>query len=120
MSDELWYNGQYHTRTGVPQGNFRGQVFGFASLSASGTVIGAVAGKKIRVLGAFVNSLAATNVKFQSNSSDISGIICLAANGGAVLPATEAGWFETQPGEALNLSMTISTTVGVQVIYVLA
>lgn len=85
--------------------------------ATSGQVIVGVSGKKIRVYAIYMHALLATNVKFQSNATDITGTFPLAANGGAVLPEARTGWFETVAGEALNLSMSVATTVGTQVIY---
>lgn len=87
------------------------------TLLASGTVIAGTAGKRIRVFAVFCSALLATQVKFQSNATDISGTFSCADKGGFILPAVELAWFVTAPGESLNLNMTVATTVGIQVIY---
>ena len=84
------------------------------------TFVAAVANHKIRVYGYVFSALASTAVKFQSNASDISPTFSLGATAGFVVPqVTEPGWFETAVGEALNLNMSVNTTVGVGVIYAL-
>ena len=88
------------------------------TLTASGqTVIAAVPGKRIRVFAFWVTTLLATNLKFQSNASDISGQMACADKGGMVVPNVDMAWLVTAVGEALNMSMTVNTQVGVQVIY---
>lgn len=115
----IFYNGQFYDEAGNPLGLRANPTFVGTTLSASGLVLAGVAGRKIRARKVYLNALASTNVKFQSNSSDISATFFLASNGGAVLPESDSGWFETGVGEALNLTMTISTSVGVQIDYVL-
>lgn len=90
------------------------------ALSASGTVITAVAGKRIRVFGAAIVSLLATGVKFQSGGNDITGVLSLAANGGVVWTNGTAPWFQCNIGEALNINMSVSTTLGGVITYDLA
>jgi hypothetical protein len=90
---------------------------GFVTLTTNGIVIPAASGKRIRVFGLFVNSLAATQVRFQSNGVDISGTFSLAATGGFVLPHVQKAWMITNSGEALSLFMSVNTTVGIQVLY---
>jgi hypothetical protein len=90
---------------------------GFATLAASGAVVAGVAGKRIRLFAAVVSALIATNIKFQSNATDISGTFPLAATGGFVLPSVGQPWLITNAGEALNLNMSVATTVGIQVVY---
>jgi hypothetical protein len=82
-------------------------------------IVAAVAGKKHRVLAvAFVCGATATNATFNSASTAISMLFANAANGGAVLPLNELGWFETAAGEALTLTTGVGSTTGVQVVSV--
>jgi len=111
--------GLLYDRDGRPLGLLADGVSGFATLTNSGQVVAAQAGFKIRVYALSVSALLATAVKLQSNSTDVSFVMSLASTGGFVLPQANAGWFETAVGEALNLNMTVATTVGVQVIYAL-
>jgi hypothetical protein len=90
---------------------------GFATLVASGVVLPAVPGRKIRVYALLVNPLAATQVTLLSNATPISGIFSLAATGGFVLPYCTKPWMVTGVGESLSLTMSIATTVGVQFLY---
>ena len=110
--DGLWFDdegrdvgvGLVPARTGV-------------TLTNTGTLVAAVANKRIRVYAAVMVAGSAVDVKFRSNTTDISATFPLAANGGCVLPEAKAGWFQTAVGEALNLNMSAATTVGVQLIY---
>jgi hypothetical protein len=90
------------------------------ALTASGVVIAGVAGKRIRVFGAAVVSLLATGIKFQSAANDITGVLSLAANGGVVWTNGTAPWFQCNIGEALNINMSVATTLGGVVTYDLA
>lgn len=96
-------------------------VTGFSNPTAIGNTVAvaAVAGAAIRVLGmALVNGGTANNVKFQSNTTDISATFALGINGGLVLPFNEHGWMQTAVGEALNTNLTGATAVGVQLSYI--
>lgn len=115
----IFHNGTWYDEAGNVLGLRSAPQYAAVTLAVGGLVVAAVAGRKIRVTQLYVNALAATNIKFQSNTTDISATLYLAANGGAVLPESEAGWFETAAGEALNLAMSVNTSVGVQVQYVL-
>ena len=75
------------------------------------TVLAAVAGKKIRVLGGLVNAGAAGGtVKFQSKPSgagaDLTGVVTVAANGRLFDRIDPAGYAETVKGEALLAVVT--------------
>lgn len=93
------------------------------TLAASGSLISAVPGKRIRVLGIAMVALAATAVKLQSSGTptDISGVFSFAANGGLVLPVTpdKIGWCDTLAGEALQANLSVATTVGFSIVYTL-
>lgn len=90
------------------------------ALTGSGTVIAGVAGKRIRVFGAAIVGLLATGVKFQSNSTDITGVLSFAANGGMVWNSGSSPWFQTAIGESLVINMSVATTLGGVVTYDLA
>lgn len=83
----------------------------------SGTVVGAVANKRIRVFAYKLSNLLATTLEFNSNATPIGGPEFFPDKGGIVVPAIEMSWFETAPGEALNLTSSVSTQVGGSVIY---
>lgn len=69
----------------------------------------------------FVCGGTGTNATFNSKGSGqgtaISPLFANAANGGAVLPFHERGWFETELGEALTLTTGSGATTGVLVTY---
>lgn len=90
------------------------------ALAASGAVIAGVAGKRIRVFGVAVVALAATGIKFQSAANDITGILSFAANGGITWTNGASPWFQCNIGEALNINMSVATTLGGVVTYDLA
>lgn len=95
-----------------------GTSFVAVTLTASGQeIVAAVAGKRIRVFAYLLSNLLATNVKFQSAISDISLTHYFPATGGIVVPAIDMAWMVTAPGEALNINMSVNTSVGVQVTY---
>lgn len=93
----------------------------FLNPASSGTnqILAAITGQKIKVIGLYVVAAAANTIKFISGSTDISAQTALSANGGFVLPITDKGipWFETNQGEALNISLSASTQVGVNIVY---
>lgn len=77
----------------------------FAAISSTddGDTVALVSGKKIRVLSMYFVVAGATTVKFQSGAStDKTGAMSFAANGGISLPFNPVGWFETTAGEKLN------------------
>lgn len=96
--------------------------FKFITATASGVtkVVDAVATKKIRVLAYVVTTSAAANVKFQSHTTptDLTSLKYLAANGGAVASFNPTGWFETVAGEQLDINLSATANVGVDIVYV--
>lgn len=91
-----------------------------ASATTNGTVVAAVAAKKIRVLSLVaLCGNAATNLGFTSDTTAISPTFQNGANSGMVLTDNPRGWFETTSGEALNGTTSASgVTTGVHVVYV--
>jgi hypothetical protein len=85
----------------------------FASISSTGSAntVAAVGGKKIRIVSMFIVVAGATTVQFQSNTtSNVSGAMSFATNGGISLPFNPVGWFQTNTGEGLN--HVLGTSVG--------
>jgi len=80
-------------------------------------LVAAEAGRRIRVLGIVAITTLANSINLESGTTDITGIFPLAANGGLVLPYTEQGWCETAVGEALNITLSVATSTGIQLIY---
>lgn len=89
------------------------------AISATGTIVAAVPGKKIRVLAAWLSCAGTVNVKWQSHvtPTDLTGLLYGVANSGIVLPYNEKGWFETVAGEALDLNLSASIAVGGSIAY---
>jgi hypothetical protein len=88
-----------------------------ATLLASGPLIPAQPGFRIRVHAVVAVSATQISAKFQSATTDISGNFPMAQNGGFTLPFSEAPWMQTARGEALNVAMSSSTQVAYQIVY---
>lgn len=104
----------------VPNGNIK---YAFVNASSSGAnmlVAAPGAGIKIRVISLVaVCGVAATSMKLQSASTDISALFAFSANGGMVLNENKSGWFSTAANEALNVNLSGSNAVGVSITYIL-
>jgi hypothetical protein len=83
----------------------------------SNTLISALTGQKIKVLGMAIVAASANTISILSNTTDLSADMALAANGGLVLPFSKEGWFETASGEALNIDLSSAAQVGVTILY---
>lgn len=94
--------------------------FAKVQLSATGTIVAAVVGKKIRVLSAWLSCAGTVNAKWQSHvtPTDLTGLLYGVANSGIVLPYNPKGWFETVAGEALDLALSASVAIGGCIAYV--
>ncbi len=90
-----------------------------ASSNGNNTLVSAVSGKKIRVLGVYLISNGTVNAKMQSGASgtDLTGLAYLVANAGYVLPLSQVGWYETAAGSLLNLNLSSGVAVGGSLIY---
>lgn len=89
------------------------------SLSATGTVIAAVAGRRIKVHAVKLVVNAAISVQFRSGASDVlEGAQALAENGGFVEATTPPSFvLATNAGEALDLVITGTGTASGRVSY---
>ena len=82
-----------------------------ASASGGNTIVAAVAGKRIRVVSYVIVAAGSVTATWQSASTALSGPMSLAASGGAsasigiMAPGGAYGLFQTESGEALNLSL---------------
>ncbi len=78
------------------------------SQNAAGTtnLVGGVTNKRIRVVGYTVVMRSAGTVKFQADSSDITGAMDTVANSGVATASGFAPLFSTGRGEALNIVTT--------------
>lgn len=89
-----------------------------ASASGNTSVVALVAAKKIRVISYVVVTNATVNIKFQSNTTDKTGLLYLSANGGVSGAYAPTGHFETASGEALNINLSSAVAVGGHLTYV--
>ena len=95
--------------------------FATIAVSASGdnTVVAAVPGKKVRVLKYAMVAAAAVTAKWKDGAStDASGPMALAANGGLSDGYCPVGLFETSPGNALVLNLSAAVSVAGHITYV--
>jgi hypothetical protein len=91
--------------------------FAAVNLTASGDVIAAVAGAKLRVMSLLISSDAACSLKFQTDAAaDISGEIYLPANGTVTL-SNPLGLFEADTSDKLNAVLTGTANVGITLGY---
>lgn len=94
-----------------------------AASSGDNTLVAAVTGKKIRVLGVVLAAASAVTVQFESGTGGtfLTGAIPLVANGDLkfVLPVTLPGyhWFETAAGVLLNVILGGAVQVSGCLIY---
>lgn len=89
-----------------------------ASSSGDNTIVAAVPGKKIRVLSyAFVSS-GTVNAKWQSEATDISGLMYFIANTGISSGYNPKGHFQTVSGKALELNLSGAQAVGGHLNYI--
>lgn len=104
-------------------GGLRTLIPRFASLvaSASGAtqLVAANGSNKIRVLSYVIVASAAVNAKFQSAANDKTGLLYCASNTGVSAPFSPVGHFETNAGEALNVSLSGAVPVGGHITYAL-
>lgn len=92
-----------------------------ASSSGNNTIVAAVAGKRIKVLGFWMISDGDVDVKFQSGAggTDLTGLIYMPSSGAGVsVPVSDQGVMPlTEPGALLNLNLSGATAVGGAVTY---
>lgn len=98
--------------------------FSAASIAANttdGVLLSTPAGTQIRMLSLFVQcGSIATDVTFESNAATDEQLfkVTLAANGGAVLPFSPVGWFQTGVGESLIVTTSNGSVVQVTGVYI--
>jgi hypothetical protein len=92
------------------------------ALSASGNVVGATAGKSVRVLAYNFIANGTVNVKFQTDQAgspvDLTGLKYCVANMGICAPFNPVGWFQGESGKTLDLSLSASVAIGGEVVYI--
>lgn len=94
------------------------------SSSGANTVVAAVAGRRIKVLGYTLVAAGAVTVKWQSDTTDLSGAMALAANGVvAVAPGGDSldpvPVLATAAGEALKITLGGAVAVAGHLTYVI-
>ena len=87
-----------------------------ATTSGNTQVVGAVSGKRIRVIAYAVIANATVSIKFQSGTTDITGSMRV-VEGGGIAHAYDGGLFQTAVGQALNINLSSNATVGGYVVY---
>lgn len=94
----------------------------FAVISASNigdnAIVAAVTSKKIRVLSYALVSSGTVNVKWQSDVTDISGLMYFIANTGISAGYNPKGHFQTNKGEELQLNLSAGQAVGGHISYI--
>ncbi len=88
--------------------------------AASGdtAVVAAVAGKRIRVINYVLTAAGVVSVKFRSATTDLTGAMPFAANGGIAAAGAQPGyWVQTAAGEALNLNLSAAAQVSGHITY---
>lgn len=86
--------------------------------ASSGAIVSGVANKKIRVLSYVLVASDTTNLKWQSNATDLSGLFYLIGSTGVSSGYSPKGHFQTAAGETLNLSNSGSKAVGGHLSYI--
>jgi hypothetical protein len=87
-----------------------------ATNSGNTQVVGAVSGKRIRVIAFAVIASATVNIKFQSGTTDITGSMRV-VEGGGIAHAYDGGLFQTAVNQPLNINLSTNATVGGYVVY---
>jgi predicted oxidoreductase (fatty acid repression mutant protein) len=97
------------------------QAFANATTSGNTQVVALTSGKRVRVLKYTISASAAVNVYFNSSGSGaISATKYLAAAGSGIgAGLCHFGHFQTAVGEALQVNLSTSANVGVDVLYIL-
>lgn len=91
------------------------------ALTPDNTIIAAVAGKKIRVLGFFLVAGGTVVARFESDTGGtaLTGQMTLAVNNVVASGFNPLGLFETVAGELLNLELSLAVSVDGALTYVL-
>lgn len=88
-----------------------------AASSGDNSLVAAVTGRRIRVLAFSLHFSGTVDAKFQSASTDLTGLFYGTAGVQAQGAYSEVGLFETAAGEALELNLSAATAVGGYVVY---
>lgn len=86
------------------------------AITANGALVAAVTSKRIVVVSLMLLVSTAVNLRLYSGTSSGRSLTGLwtfdAAGKGLVLPENLSGWFETDAGEALHMTLSGAATVG--------
>jgi hypothetical protein len=90
--------------------------------SGDNTLVAAVAGKKIKVIGLFLVTAGAVTVRFESGAGGtaLTGVMSMAANGVLTIPMTmdiNCPWFQTADGALLNMELGGAVQVSGAIVY---
>lgn len=81
-------------------------------------IVPAAAGARYRVLGFVLTAASANTVVFESGTTAISCAFHQAAGNAIEATLNTHGWFETNVGEALNVSTSAAVATGIQIHYI--
>ncbi len=87
--------------------------------NGNNTLVAAVSGRRILVLGCVLVASAAVNVRFQDGAGGtaLTGVINLTTNSGFTLPLGIPGWFKTSVNTLLNLELSGAVAVAGTLVY---
>lgn len=98
-----------------PSGELLSVVQASLTASALGTtqLVAAQAGKRIYVCGLFLAAAGAVSVDFRTGvTTQITGVMPLAANGQIAMNFSDVSWFNTGVNEALVINLSAAVAVG--------
>lgn len=90
-----------------------------ASATGATQVVAADATHKIRVVGYVLTANGNVDVKFQSDTTDLTGLSYFGQHTNIVAPLTPSGWFQTAANKPLNINLGQNIAVGGHLLYVL-
>ena len=95
--------------------------FATVSLATSGTIVAAVAGKRVRVLAYLIVCTSANAVTWQTSTGNVplSGSMSFGASGGVSAPFSQVGHFQTIAGDGLVLALGSAAQVSGHLTYVM-
>jgi UDP-N-acetylmuramyl pentapeptide phosphotransferase/UDP-N-acetylglucosamine-1-phosphate transferase len=85
--------------------------------NANGALINGVNGLAYAVMSFALSTNAAVAVKFQSNATDVTGSIRIAANTSFAVPSGSIPLFRTTAGDPLNINISAASIIGGVITY---
>lgn len=82
------------------------------------TLVAAVAGKQIQVIGLLLTMATAGTIKFQDGTTDLTGAMNLPAAGQLILNPSSMPWFVTSLGNALTLVQSGTIQISGRLYYI--